>query len=390
MKREVAFDDVSSADLVVDAVYRGGANLSREPLHAMFKCGIGGGFRYKRREDKSLRFVVLFTTEADADWPDRLDMQTGLFVYYGDNRRPGELHKTKRGGNAILRDVFTELQAGEPDRSSIPPFFVFTRGLQGHDVIFRGLAAPGATATSPMEQLVAVWKISNGQRFQNYRALFTVLRAGEISRTWIDDLLADGDPLLHAPEAWHAWANEGTYKALAAARSISHRKRDEQLPRDGLQRQLVHTILDAYRDDSVGFERFAAEFFQMTESNVEAYELTRPWRDGGRDALGLYRIGHLGDSIDVEFALEAKCYAMAHAVGVREVSRLISRLRHRQFGVLVTTSYVHDQAYREIKDDLHPVLVISGRDIADGLIENGFSTPESVQRFISDIGRYPY
>jgi hypothetical protein len=33
--------------------------------------------------------------------------------------------------------------------------------------------------------------------------------------------------------------------------------------------------------------------------------------------------------------------------GVREMSRLISRLRHRQFGVLVTTSYVDNQAYRE-------------------------------------------
>ena len=239
-----------------------------------------------------------------------------------------------------------------------------------------------------MEELVAVWKITDGQRFQNYRALFTILRAGHIPRIWIDDILADEDPLLNAPEVWKLWVTTGKYKALAATRSLSHRKREEQLPRDRLQRQLIETILAAYCEDSVGFERFAAEFFQMTESNVEAYELTRPWRDGGRDAMGLYRIGHLGDSIDVEFALEAKCYT-TRAVGVREMSRLISRLRHRQFGVLVTTSYLHDQAYKEIKEDLHPVLVICGRDIADGLIENGFNTPESVRQFIADIRRYP-
>jgi hypothetical protein len=101
MPRELAIPDVPTANLVVDAIYKGGHNLSHEPLHAMFQCGIGGGFRYKRRQDRTLRFVVLFTTENDPDWPDRLDMQTGLFVYYGDNRRPGELHKTKRGGNAI-------------------------------------------------------------------------------------------------------------------------------------------------------------------------------------------------------------------------------------------------------------------------------------------------
>jgi hypothetical protein len=49
------------------------------------------------------------------------------------------------------------------------------------------------------------------------------------------------------------------------------------------------------------------------------------------------------------------------------MSRLISRLRHRQFGILVTTSYVHDQAYKEIKTDGHPVVVISAIDIVHTL-----------------------
>ena len=38
----------------------------------------------------------------------------------------------------------------------------------------------------------------------------------------------------------------------------------------------------------------------------------------------------------------------SNTVGVREVSRLISRIRHRQFGVLVTTSVVGRQAYEEV------------------------------------------
>ena len=54
------------------------------------------------------------------------------------------------------------------------------------------------------------------------------------------------------------------------------------------------------------------------------------------------------------FALEAKCYAPGHGVGVRETSRLISRLRYRQFGVLVTTSHLDSQAYQEIREDGHP------------------------------------
>ena len=67
----------------------------------------------------------------------------------------------------------------------------------------------------------------------------------------------------------------------------------------------------------------------------------------------------------MDFALEAKCYGPSESVGVRQVSRLISRLRHRQFGILVTTSYLDVYAYKEIKEDQHPILVIAARDIAD-------------------------
>ena len=61
--------------------------------------------------------------------------------------------------------------------------------------------------------------------------------------------------------------------------------------------------------------------------------------------------------------------------GVRYTSRLISRLRHRQFGVLVTTSPLDAQAYKEIREDGHPVVVLAGRDIVDILKKLGFNTP---------------
>jgi hypothetical protein len=66
--------------------------------------------------------------------------------------------------------------------------------------------------------------------------------------------------------------------------------------------------------------------------------------------------------------MEAKCYNPAtSSVGVKETSRLISRLRHRQFGVFITTSYINTQAYKEIKEDEHPVIIIAARDIVDTL-----------------------
>jgi hypothetical protein len=91
----------------------------------------------------------------------------------------------------------------------------------------------------------------------------------------------------------------------------------------------------------------------------------------------------------VEFALEAKCYAPgiggadANTLGVREISRLISRLRHRQFGVLVTTSAIARQGYEEVREDRHPIIFIAGKDITEILIQNGHNSPESVQGWLA-------
>jgi hypothetical protein len=57
-------------------------------------------------------------------------------------------------------------------------------------------------------------------------------------------------------------------------------------------------------------------------------------------------------------------------VGVKKLSRLISRLRHRQFGILVTTSFLGHQAYQELRSDRHPVVVIAGADIAAILVRD--------------------
>ena len=105
--------------------------------------------------------------------------------------------------------------------------------------------------------------------------------------------------------------------------------------------------------------------------DVVTLDVTRPSRDGGRDGIGQLRVGTGPSGILVDFALEAKCYSSSNSVGVREMSRLISRLRHRQFGVLVTTSWVDLQAYKEIKEDGHPIIVVSAADIVDLLRRNG-------------------
>lgn len=120
----------------------------------------------------------------------------------------------------------------------------------------------------------------------------------------------------------------------------------------------------------------------MLLPDIASLDLTRPSRDGGRDAVERLRIGSGPGSILVDFALEAKCYGKSESVGVRQVSRLISRLRHRQFVILVTTSYLDVYAYKEIKEDQHPVLVISAADIVELLRRNDLTTTESVSAWL--------
>ena len=61
-------------------------------------------------------------------------------------------------------------------------------------------------------------------------------------------------------------------------------------------------------------------------------------------------------------------------VGVKPMSRLISRIRYRQFGIMVTTSYVDTQAYSEVVEDGHPILIVTATDIAGILRANAINS----------------
>lgn len=381
--------EIDAADLVVGAVYEGEQTKRNEPISRLLGKGVSNssGFRKcyrrdtpassraRRSDPKDLAFVAIYTSGRDLDWPDLFDERTGTFTYFGDNKRPGhELHDTDKGGNWILRDVWEGLATGSLDRAQVPPLLVFKHAGVRQDVEFVGLAIPGATGIMLEDTLVALWRSTGGKPFQNYRALMTVLDCASIDHGWIDDLKS-GTPLTpRAPRAWLRWVATGKYLPRLTTPTIQHRKPAEQLPQSTEQKRIIAAIRSHYAKNPYGFERLAAALVVMIEpGRVTDISVTRPRRDGGRDAIGTYRIGFGADPVNVEFAVEAKC--TSGAVGVKEVARLISRMRHRQFGVLVTTSYVGEQAYREIKDDGHPVAILAGRDVAEALIRLGYGEP---------------
>ena len=139
------FSELAKADLNIDAIYKGGSkgNQSDDIFNKLLGLENSGGFRaLKSRTEPTLLALVSSTEEPE--WPDFLDIETGIFTYYGDNRTPGHtLLDTSKKGNKCLENLFSWVHAGGEKRKKIPPIFIFIKeGKKGRDYRFRGLAVP--------------------------------------------------------------------------------------------------------------------------------------------------------------------------------------------------------------------------------------------------------
>jgi hypothetical protein len=386
--KSVSYYEIEFNKLVIDCIYEdsreNGSPLSGQPLQKLFP-GIGNmkGIRpIGRKPDWKL--YVLTSTEREADWPDVLDEASGVLTYWGDNRTPGrELHAAP--GNFMFREIFDRALSTNKDLKLVPPGFYFTPGDQGRDVVFRGLVVPRTIQSDNAEDLIAVWRSTSGQRFQNYRAKFSVIDASEIDLNWISSILQGAENLDLAPSAWKEWIDKGKIQALTAPRTLEYRKKSQQIPSDISELEMLQLIHSYFEGNDSTFEHFATAIWRISDSRVSAWEVTRPTRDGGRDAIGKYRIGPDSEPINLDWALEAKRYEPGKtSVGVADLSRLISRLRFRQFGILVTTSFVSDQAYKEIREDQHPIVVLAGTDVVSILKQSGISTVAILSNWLKE------
>ena len=256
---------------------------------------------------------------------------------------------------------------------------------------FLGLAAPGNPKISPDKDLVAFWRTMNEDRFQNYEAYFTVLETEQaIDRRWLDALINDHDnSMQYAPEVWKRFMLKGRngIVPLIAKKILDVPSKYDQLQSDNEGQMCLQRIRKYYSHFPQGFEECAKDLLEKIDEKFQDFELTRPWRDGGRDALGYYVIspgGKVNSSLRIDCALEAKCYSERNSVGVREMSRLISRIRYRQFGVMITTSYVDNQAYKEVIEDGHPILIVTATDIAQTLRRNSI-TSDNIDEWLDSL-----
>ena len=385
----VKFSDLSSSDLVVNELYESGTSktLADEPISKIGRPELGfgnmGGFRIANPSGAPMPHIVaLFSTGEEVEWPDELDWQAGRFTYWGDNREGSqEIGKTRPGGNRLLAETFKLLHSNPPQRNLIPPFLLFEKGIKNRDVVFRGLLVPGAIELQEGEDLVAVWRSRGKNVFQNYRAIFTILDEARIDRRWLTEI-ATREVQVHAPEQWKKWVRTGEAKALKAAPVRPWRTKVEQLPQSKEDMHLLEILHAHFSANPHLFERFALHVWQA-DLRGSTGEVTRKSRDGGFDAFGELAVGPASDRINLEWVLEAKCYSPGKSVGVKQVMRIISRVRPRMFGAIVTTSYVDRQAYEEIRADAHPIAIYSGADLVKYLRGIGLGDPGALKASLS-------
>lgn len=391
----IPFSQLEGADLIVDAVYEGNAsgNLSDDPIARLLKAGNAGHFRYCGSLPNP-KYAILCALTEDQDWQDRLDVESGIFVCYGDNRKPGrDLHDTPLHLNAVLRNLFDALEHRQSLRKDVPPLFLFSKHpttVSPRSVQFKGVCAPGALHVAHNQALTSVWKIMNGQRFQNYRATFTILDIPVVRRQWIEALEDEQIQTGHAPLVWNMWLKSGFYRPLQAKHTTHYRTVDHQLPRLDSQKALLLKIYRHFHSAPARFAYFAADVARMSDERVLMEGVTRNILENGYEAFGRYRLGPVSDPVHMGFILEGKCYhpgfgqKKRRSVGIKETSRFIARLKNRFIGILVTTSVIAEQAYQQVRAEKHPLIFLSGSDIVNILCARGIDTVKALDTWLSE------
>ena len=351
------------------------------------------GLRAKSKADQTTdiencAFCLLVTTFGEAEWPDSLDYESGVFTYFGDKRTEGDLHKTTVGGNRLLRNIFNKLHVDQ--RELIPPILVFEnyKGVDGSYMRFLGLVAPGAQGVSSFDDLVAVWRIKDRNRFQNYRSLFTVLKENLVSKVWLEDLVNGINPSdsIYCPLSWKRWVETGIYDPLTCQRKREPRSKENQAPQNNNESNVLKNVMEGFSDRE--FEFAAVSIVELMDPRFKDFIVTQRSRDGGRDAIGTYQVGHADHQIQLTAIVEAKLWKENSDIGVKPMSRLISRIKHRDIGVFITTSCFNKQVQKELIDDNHPVILISGGDIARVLIANELDLPEKFFAWSENIKKH--
>jgi hypothetical protein len=294
------YEELSSAPLLVNSIYEGGVKknpAADDPLTKLFKLdgfiksvGNRGGFRKSRKEingkvTNEIAYSVIFSSKKINEWPNAYDYTTGIFIYYGDNREPGNHYlNTKQKGNLWLKDIFEKAYGTYEARKTIPPMFVFESTGVGLNVEFLGVAVPGINGKE-LNQSLQLNLYGNPQnQFQNYKAHLTIINIEPegVSKSWLAQLKdVNGDTLKDAPKEWIKFIENGpsgvTPMNSENVRTIDT-ARDLVLPSEKKYLQKVRTTQGKFRENLLK-KTSICEICGMDIPELLVASHIKPWKD---------------------------------------------------------------------------------------------------------------
>lgn len=323
-------------------------------------------------------------------WPDLIEPDRGRAVYHGDNKSAG-IPALEAPGNKLVWDLLP-LYSDPATRHLAPPILIFEQAVhQGKKKGFRSFSGYGVpTGVRLQSQAAGSGSFSN----LSFEVALLELDADTDSFDWrwIDDRRAGGslqpDMNQRAPKAWQQWMKNGSASVDSLRRIVYSRKileKDEQLPVDSQELNLLKFVHEHYSGNDHGFEAVAS----LVASKTMGPRHSRGWvtersGDGGVDFVNRVEIGSGFTSTDVVVLGQAKNLNLKSSVPGRELARLVARIKRGWLGAFVTTSTFSKPAQREVVVDEYPLVLIHGRDVASAinqeLISSGLSLSELLDR----------
>lgn len=108
VSKSISAQERTNWRLIVDAVYEADPeikNMGAEVISKLMGVRNQGGFRLIGPAS-SPQYIVLFTSGENLYWRDELDVHSGVFMYYGDQNKVGDINNTKSKGNKVLDLIF--------------------------------------------------------------------------------------------------------------------------------------------------------------------------------------------------------------------------------------------------------------------------------------------
>ena len=334
-------------------------------------------------------------------WEDDFDPDYGHIKYYGDAKN--NLKKaTDWPGNSLLLDMFSIYTSPNEIERMIKgvPLVFFKRveydGRKKGNLLFQGYGIIESV------ELVTQFdpKLST-QYFTNYvfdMCVFSLKEENEgFSWDWINarrnPTLSNEETFKLAPKEWKIWVKNGSTGLYKVRRNISISKiisSSEQIPEKGSKDEaILKQIYDYYSNSKHVFEllamRVTQEIFEESGANFYPGWITSKSGDKGIDFVARMDVSSQISALKIVILGQAKCEKLDKPTSGVHIARTVARLKRGWFGVYVTTSYFSKNVQLEVIDDQYPIMLISGKKIAETVQKIIFKKGVDLETFLKEL-----